>query len=448
MTKSEIITVPYNFTPRDYQLELLQAMDSGIKRAFLRWPRRAGKDKVCLVYLAKEAAKIPGNYFYMFPEATQGRRALWENIDKDGFPTLGHIPDILIKRRANQEMLLELTNGSTIRVIGTDSNPNSLRGVAARGAVFSEFAYQDTEFYKALMPSLRESGGWAIFNSTPTGRNHFYHLEKAVRNSDNWFFSTKQVLWPDRPNYIPILTPDQLSQVQHEERLEDEDMEREYGVCYSTGMKGAFYADQLEKAKEEGRIGAFPPDDHNWVDTFWDLGVDDSTAVWFRQVDGGRVTFIDYYENSGQPISHYVEVLKDKGYKYRTHYLPHDGAHRSLQTGLTTRELLSEVCHKAGISDDVATCPKVSVQDGINAVRSRFSRYFFNEGMLGDAVEKLALYHRRWDKKREVFLKEPVHDGTSHCADALRMEALAEDFLEDEFYKLNKIQVNTDFDVL
>jgi hypothetical protein len=396
--------------------------------------------------MIKEAATCPGNYFYVFPFASDARRALWENVDRDGFKLLDHLPKELIERKNNQDMLLQLTNGSTIRVIGLDNNPDGIRGTAIRGIIFSEFAFQDPIPYRNALPAIKEAEGWVIINSTPNGRNHFYDMYLVAKQSAKWYESSLQTMWPDRKHYSGLVSPEDLTTYIEEEGATQEDAEREYGVSFSTGMKGAFYADQIEKAREQGRIGYYPPDDHRYVDTFWDLGVDDSTAIWFRQIDGGRVVWVDYYEDSGKDLAYYVDILVQKGYNYRTHYLPHDGANRSIQTRFRTDELFRLICKEAKISDDVCIAPKLRVQDGINGVRARFSRYFFNESMCADGIEKLALYHRRFDKKRNVYLKEPVHDWTSHCADALRTEAAAEEYPDDNPMFVEKPRIINSYD--
>lgn len=444
------LTIPHNFTPRSYQLDLFKALDGGQKRAFLRWPRRHGKDKACWAYLIKEACRVPGNYFYIFPLLTDAKRALWENVDADGFRTLDHLPREMYKRRSNQELVIELNNGSFIRLLGMDE-PDKIRGIAARGAVFSEFAYQPSDGYKIIMPALRETGGWCIFNSTPNGRNHFYEMDMRVKNAPKWYYSSFQCLWPDEPNYEGrYIALDDLHEVQHEEGFTEEEMAQEYGVSYSAGMKGAFYATHIEKARAEHRIGNFPVSDHLWTDTFWDLGMSDSTAIWFRQTDGSRVVWVDYHEDTGKDIAHYVKILEQKGYNYRTHFLPHDGGHRTIQTQFRTNEIFRMCCKEAKISDDVVVVPKVGIQDGINGIRKRFSSYFFNEGLTADGIQKLELYHRRYNPKTQSYVKDPVHDWTSHCADALRTEASAEQydiFQDEKFLEVNNIRVISDFSV-
>lgn len=451
---NEVITVPYNFTPRPYQLELYRALDGELGkpetkklRAILRWHRRAGKDKACFCYMVKQAAQTPANYFYVFPTKEDARRALWENVDSSGFKLLHHIPEPLIKRLSNQEMVIELVNNSTIRIIGLDKNPDAIRGIACKGVVFSEFAFSDPEAYKNMIPALRESQGWAIFNSTPNGRNHFSDMWDSVKNSPRWFASLMQTYWPDRPGYSGLIPKEDFEFIMQEEQLTEDDVEREYGCSFNSGMKGSFYIDQIEEAHSEGRIGEYAYDSTMPVDTFWDLGVDDSTAVWFTQRTGNKITFIDFYEDSGKDLTHYVKVLEAKGYDYRTHYLPHDAHQRSIQTGSSSADIFEQICKNYGISSDVYVLDRMSVQHGIDAVRSRFKRYHFDASKCAEGIKKLELYHRRWDKRRQVFLKEPVHDGNSHAADALRMEGIHEDIAHDGFYKLNDIKVIREYDI-
>jgi len=448
------IQIPYNFTPRSYQLELFKALDgqqgkpeTRKRRAILRWHRRAGKDKCCWCYLLKEAAQNPGNYFYIFPTKTMSRQALWENIDKDGFKLINHMPKEFISRLSNQEMLIETMTGSTIRVLGYDKDPDSIRGVACKGVVFSEFAFSDPESYKIMMPAIRESNGWAIFNSTPNGRNHFSDMWDNVYTSHNWFVSLLQTYWPTEEGYSGLINIDQMKQIQEEEGLSDEDVEREYGCSFNSGMKGSIYLDHIEKARNSGRVGNFPYDDSKPVDTFWDLGRD-GCAIWFRQKSGNAIFFIDYWEMEKGDVTEFVKELKNKGYEYKTHYVPHDADNKSIQTGNSTARILESTLRDYGLSDEVITLNKSPLQHGIDTTKKRFSRYHFDKENCRDALKHLDLYHKRFDKKRMVFIQEPVHDQNSHCADALRTEAMSEDIENDYFYRLNNIKVDWEFDPL
>jgi len=449
-----IITVPKDFAPRPgYQLPFFQAMD-GIqgdintkkKRAFLRWHRRAGKDLTCFAYMAKEMYARKGIYYYFLPNYQQGRKIIWEGMDKEGVRFMDRMPKELIKRVQNQEMIMELTNGSIFRVIGTD-NIDSIMGTNPIGCVFSEYSLQDPQAWEFIRPILAENGGWAVFNGTPRGRNHMYELEQKIRGRDDWYFSEAQTLWPDRPHYTGAVASESI-EAEREAGMDDDTIEQEFGVSYTAGVKGAFYADQIERARSEGRTGSFIHDDQKLVDTFWDLGMGDDTAVWFRQIDGNKRIWIDFFANRGKDIGYYITQLADKGYKYRTHYLPHDGGNRTIQTNYRTDDLFRGLCREYKISSDVVVCPRLKVQDGINAVRANFSKYFFNTDSpdIRDAIKMIELYHRRWDPKRQVFMKEPVHDWTSHCADALRTEASSEQYdIIDEWGRDEMPEIITDF---
>jgi hypothetical protein len=389
--------------------------------------------------MAKEMVANPGIYYYFFPTYQQGKMALWEQKD-----IMQHLPPQLIKRRNEQEMMLELENGSIFRVVGTD-NIDRIVGTNPRGCVFSEYSLQDPRAWRFISPILAENKGWAIFNGTPRGRNHMYKLEMEVaRKSDAWYCSDLSV---DSSGLYSSLK-DEIAEALVTEGQDHVD--QEYYVAYSAGARGAIYMTNIEHARKTGRIGDYPYNDHRWVDTFWDIGVSDATSIWFRQIDGGRQVWVDYYEESNKDIAEYIKVLKDKGYRFRTHYLPHDAAQRRM-TGRgyvqDTAEMVRECCKSAGISDDVVICPKLPVQDGINGVRKLFSTFYFNDGLCADGIEKLSLYHRRYDPKRATFVKEPVHDWTSHCADAMRTVVAANEY-EDEQAAPQVLTVRQNYDIL
>lgn len=453
---SNVITIPYNFTPRPYQLEFFTAMD-GIKghpdskkrRGLLRWHRRAGKDKACWCFLIKEAAQVPGNYFYVFPTKTMARQALWENIDSSGFKLLNHVPKEFIKRQSNQEMLMELSNGSTIRVLGYDKDPDSIRGIACKGVVFSEFAFSDPESYKTMIPALRESKGWAVFNSTPNGRNHFYDLWQNVFESERWFVSLLQTYWADRPGYSGLICPDQFDEIVREEGLTEEDVEREYGCAFNTGMKGAIYADQISAAYKNKRIGQFIYEENSLVNTYWDLGVSDSDVIWFGQQIGNTITFIDYFEDNGLGTDDLAKVLKNKGYAYDTHFLPHDAEHRRKgQQVITIAGELEDSLERYKVTGSIEVLPKTaSVQTGITAVRKMMVRCRFDHQSCAEGINHLELYHRKYDKRRKTFLKDPNHDEHSHAADAFRMVAESQEVRSDMRKQTANIKVILDYDV-
>lgn len=187
----QTITLPYNFTPRDYQKPLFRAIDSGFKRAVVIWHRRAGKDKSLINIISKKAMERVGTYYYLFPTYKQGKKIIWNGMDKDGFKFINHIPEAIVKRKDSTDMLVELINGSIIQIVGTD-NIDSIVGTNPVGCVFSEYALQDPTAWSFLRPILQENGGFAIFNYTPRGDNHGKTLYEAALKRENWYVELRK----------------------------------------------------------------------------------------------------------------------------------------------------------------------------------------------------------------------------------------------------------------
>lgn len=436
---TNIITIPHGFNPRWYQLEALKAFDSGIRYLCLVWSRRMGKDLFCFNLMVREAWRVPGIYYYFFPTYEQGRKALWENTDNEGRRLIDYIPGAydnkipneFVRRINNQSMVIEFTNGSIIRIVAAEQVDKSIVGTNPKGAVFSEFSIQDPQGLKYMMPIFLVNSGWYIINGTPRGKNHFYDLFKRVEAEKDWFVRLMAI------DQAHVFTPDEIKAMEKQLMLAgytEDEVQQEMYCSWAAGIRGAYYADLLERAQLEGRIGDFV-DNGSSVDTFWDLGVDDDTAIWFRQIQNGKIVFIDYYKASGEPTSHYVDVLKEKKYRYRTHYLPHDGNNRR-NTGdriITEADMLREALYDAKLSDDVVIVPKSSPQAGIQSVRYRFPLYHFNKDKCKDGLISLEQYHRKWDPNKGVYSQHAVHDYTSHAADAIRTEGCAAELSVDQF---------------
>jgi hypothetical protein len=329
MRYDKTIRVPHNFECRDYQKPLYNALADGYKRGVAVWHRRAGKDKTLINILVKEAFKRKGSYYYYFPTYSEGRKILWEGMDRDGMRFLDHIPRELMSKEPNStEMKIDLINGSLIRIVGTDRlkivGPNPV------GCVFSEYSLQDPRAFDFIRPILAENDGWALFNYTPRGHNHGYKLYNDAVANPAWF---SQRLTVDDTHAIP------LEAINEERRagMSEEMIQQEFYCSFESAVPGAYFAEQLRKAREDGRITNVPSVDSASVDTWWDLGMDDSTTIWFSQDVGREVHFIDYYENTGEGLQHYTQLLdqkrKDFGWIYGRHVGPHDLAVRELGTG-------------------------------------------------------------------------------------------------------------------
>lgn len=419
------IQLPFNFSPRPYQLPILKALDNGYKRAYGVWHRRAGKDKVFINYMAKEMFRKVGGYYYFLPSYRQGKKVIWNGRDKAGFKFTDHIPQALRTRTDNSDMLIEVKkppslmtedelrrfkagekiSGSLFQVIGTD-NIDSIVGTNPVGCVFSEWPLQNPAAWDYIRPILAENGGWAIFNGTPRGKNHGWTLLQTARAfPDQWY---SEVLTVEDTEAIPW---DVLDQERLEMLRKDPTgalYEQEYMCSFDVPIQGAYYAGQLIEAGNEGRITSVPYDMNAKVHTYWDLGIDDSMTIWFLQVIGRELHLIDYITGSGEGINYYVQELFKKGYVYGDHWSPHDIKVRELGTGKSRLE----VAKSLGI--DFKVVPNIPIDDGIQAVRNLLNRCWFDKVRCEKGLDCLMSYHKEFDEANQIYKSHPEHDWSSH----------------------------------
>jgi len=202
--------------------------------------------------------------------------------------------------------------------------------------------------------------------------------------------------------------------------MAETEYEQEYECSWSAALRGAYYAKEIEKAYDEERIGKVPYDPSKQVETWWDLGVSDSTSIWFAQRVGQAVHIIDYYENSGEGLPHYIDVLNQKGYRYGAHVAPHDIVVREFSTGKSRQD----IAYSLGIDFQIA--PKLKVMDGINATRTFLNKCWFDEIKTKTGLEALLQYRSQYDDKKRIWSEKPVHDWTSHASDAFRYGVVTE----------------------
>lgn len=415
--------------PRDYQIPYLRALDSGIKRAVHVWHRRGGKDLVDFNFTIAETQKRVGAYWHVFPTYSQGRKAIWEGVTSKGQPYLSFIPQQIIKNTNKQEMAIYFNNGSIWRVVGAD-NVNALVGAGVVGVVFSEMSLQNPSAWQYIEPMLMENDGWAIFNGTPRGENHFYDMVEMAKNNRNWYVDIKTVADTN------VVSEEQIEELRRQGRPE-EIIQQEYYCSFEGSIHGSYYADMMRAAAKDGRICSVPYDENALVNTAWDLGINDTTVIWFYQVVGREIHIIDFYENNGKPLAHYSSIIKQKGYHYDKHYAPHDIKARELGTGKSRLEL----AEKMGLKFEVV--PQMPVIDGIGVVRGFLSRCWFDEKKCKQGINALKQYRKEWDEKRQSFKDNPLHDWSSNAADAFRY--LAVSYKEKTIYRPRNTVLKTSF---
>jgi len=408
------VTIPFNYVPRPQQQPFWGAMQKpGIDRAVLVWPRRFGKDTTCLNFTITKMLQRPGLYVHMFPEYAQGRRILWEGINRDGFRFRDYFhPSIVAKRKDGspdmdeQEMRVRVINGAVWQIAGSDRY-DALRGGNPVGLTMSEYSYQNPRAWATLSPILNENGGWAVFEFTPNGKNHAWKLFSGAKDLPNWFV---QRLTLADTQHIPAskIAEDLALGV-----LTEEDVQQEYYCSFESGSFGSYYGRLMAQMYTDDRVTRVPWDPMLPVLTAWDIGMDDQTAIGFFQLAPREIRCIDYYENSGEGLPHYANLLRSKGYVYSQHLMPHDAEVTEWGSGRTRWEIALSL----GIRPIKVVRRPDDKSDTHEAVRRILPRMVMDAKKCERWIDALTSYGKAWDEKLQTFKRTPRHDWASHPAD-------------------------------
>lgn len=373
-------------------------------RAVLVCHRRAGKTVATihdLVFKALATRKPNAFFAYVAPYKTQVKQIAWDYLVRAVRPFGTHV------KINNQELSVTLPNGSRIRLFGAD-DPDSFRGLYMDGVVLDEYGDMKPKVYtEVISPALSDRRGWVVFIGTPKGHNNFYHVrEKARTNPDKYFYLELKA------SESGFIAEDRLQ----EERLQmsPSEYQQEYECSFEASLQGSYYADQIAAIDTKGQIGQVPHVPGVEVNTAWDLGMSDATAIWFYQIVAGELRIIDYLEISRTPITDIIDLLREKPYEYGVCWLPHDAAHDSLQTGKSIRDVI----WNAGL--DARIVPKLSIRSGIAAVRKILPSCWFDLDKCYAGLEALKMYSKTWSQSMSMFTEQPKHDQYSHGSDAFR----------------------------
>lgn len=419
------IRLPYDYEPRAYQIPFWRAMDNGAKRAVLIRHRRAGKDKDCWNYTIREAYKRAGGYYYMLPKYTQARKIIWEGIDANtGMKFIDHIPKALLKKKPNDtemKITMHTHDGkeSIIQLVGSDRY-NDLVGTPPAGIVMSEWSISNPSAWEFFRPILVQNGGWGIFNYTPRGKNHGYDtyiMAKDLMESGDpdWFCELLTVTDTNAVSLQEILKEQRAG-------MSEEMIQQEFYCSFEGAIHGAYYSKLISEARQQGRITSIPINTDLLVDTYWDLGMNDSTVIWFCQEHRGEYRMVDYYENNNEGLAHYKRILDEWREKYHisygTHMGPHDIEVRELGTGASRKETAANM----GLYFE--TAPKIGLMDGIDKCRQILPNVWFDKDRCSHGLKCLENYSKEYDEIHRTFKQKPLHDWTSHGADAFRTFAV------------------------
>ena len=313
----------------------------------------------------------------------------------------------------------------------------SLPAVPQSGMVFIESTAEgrEGEFFDMTQAALanHQSGKKLSkldyrFHFFPWWEEEGYAMDPATVNiseADNIYFAEIEAKIgqdiPDQRRAWYVGTRNTLFKSQPERMWQEYPSTPEEAFQQSTD--GCYYTKQITEARKDRRIGRFPHVKGIQVNTFWDIGQNDETAIWFHQKVAGEHRFIGYYEASGEPFDHFVQYINGTGYVFGTHYLPHDAAHKR-QLG-TRNQSAEEMLRELGLRNTQIVPRVESIQENvaINKVRSVFNQCTFNETKCEQGLTHLELYRKEWDSRLGCWKDRPRHDQHSNGADAFRQFA-------------------------
>jgi hypothetical protein len=363
-------------------------------------------------------------YWHVMPTLKQAKLVAWDMLKEFSRP----IPGV---KQNNSELEVTYPTGNKLRLIGAD-DPDSLRGPALSGVSLDEYGQiPGRTFGEVLSKALGDHLGYAIFGGTIIGKDQLYDIYQAAKVSDEWYSVWQDIDESLRSESGPTVTA--LTRALEDDRklvlqgvMTQSEFDQEWFLSPEAAIKGAIYGDLIAEARKEGRIGRVPHDPSLPVDTDWDIGTLDPTAIWFSQsLRSGEVRLIDYYEASGEGLPHYAQMLQrrtaERHYTYGTHYGPHDIVQRDYGTGKTRVSAAKEL----GIVFEVTPrltgdANKGEVEAGIDAARLLFPRCYFDEANCGAGLDALLHYRRDFNERLQEFKPSPVHDWSSHAADSFR----------------------------
>lgn len=430
------IRLPYQWSPRPYQRALWDYLRDGGTRAVVCAHRRWGKDDVSLHHTACAAHERVANYGHMLPKYEQGRKAIWDAVRpaKAGDPMSGKkridvaFPLEIRKRTNEQEMKIEFKNGSTWQVLGSD-NYNSLMGTSYAGLVLSEDAQANPSAWGYFSPILRENGGWALFISTPRGRNHFHALLETAKTQPSWYWEVAAV---DRTGALQQWELDEelaVSQGRYGMDYGYAIFRQEFFCSFDAAIPGSIWGDCVKAAEEGGRVLDFEINRTVPVDTGWDLGRTDDTAIWCYQLLGKQIDIFDHFaaafmdiDNPVKPekglVQQLLRIKEQYGLTYGVHHLPHDARPRTLAAGGKSiyQQFVDAAKKYPGLGRFVIG-KRLDKQEHIQAARATFPYCRFHKTRCAKGLDSLRQYHREYDDEKKCFRDTPDHDWASHDAD-------------------------------
>jgi phage terminase large subunit len=398
------LAIQGGFTPRGYQLPYMNARDAGCK--FLVWVchRRGGKDRTALAQMAKDAMKRVGLYWHCLPTLRQARKVIWDGITSEGKNLIrATFPDQIVARRLEDDMKLELVNGSIVQLVGAD-NFDSLVGSNPLHVTFSEWALTDPRAYDYVRPILRENNGSVAFIFTPRGYNHGWRTLQIAQRLPGAFVAVMSI------RETGVLSDDDIA-LERAMGMPEELIEQEYYVDFAAANVGAIVGRYVSAMERDGRFTANDIGTDERIVVSCDLGFRDAAAFWWWVLRRGGFHLAHYDEATGLDADEWITRLKDAPYRIDHLYLPHDAKARTFATRHTVAETMARAF-------ECSVIPQTKIMDRVNAARRVLPHCTMDSEHCARGLEALRAWSFKWDDDKKIFSSEPDHNWASHGSDA------------------------------
>ena len=420
------VKIPY--TPRELQQNLHNQLDN-YRFAVLACHRRFGKTVCMLNHLIRAALQnkmVNPRYAYIAPTYKQAKSIAWDYMKMFAGP----IPSTKFNET---ELRCDLPNGARITLLSSE-NPDALRGLALDGVVIDEVAQIEPKLWNEIIrPALSDRKGFAYMIGTPAGMsNLFYELYQQALADPQWYAYTAAA------TDTKIIDQEELDAAK--KAMGDTKYRQEFECDWIANIEGSIYGNIMKELEDKQNITLMEYDPTLLVNTVWDIGVGDSTAIVFYQKHGNAIKIIDFYENRREGLPHYIQVIKEKDYIYDKHFAPHDIDVQEFSSGKTRRD----VAYQLGINFRIL--PKLPLEDGIHSLKMVLPRCYFNLDKSKKLIDALKHYHRKYNEKMRMFNNKPVHDWSSHACDAMRYMAISINDYEEKS-KINQTIAVSDYTI-
>lgn len=373
--------------------------------------RRGGKTVAAINDLIRAAVTCSSRaplFAYIAPYRSQAKSVAWSYLKHYAQPITEDVNE--------SELIVRLKyNGAEIRLFGAD-NPDSIRGLGFDGVLMDEYGdFKPSVFPTVVRPALSDKQGWGVFMGTPKGKNQFWDIhDMAQQNPAEWF---SLVLPASKSGILPKGELDDARR-----QMTEDQYLQEYECSFDAAILGAFYGTEMRLLEEHGHITKVDYDPSLQCYTAWDIGHTDDTSIWWFQMNRGELRIIDFYSVSGSGVEDVGKLVRDRGYHYEKHFLPHDAKAKTFSAnGKSTIEQLVPLLGFGSLS----IVPMLSKQDGIQAVRMTLPNCYFDAKKCKLGIEALKQYEREYDEDTKAFRAAPKHNWASNPADAFRYLALS-----------------------